>query len=53
MYSTWNTDPLRVFTNFAMNFGFIYSDMRDIILFAIKDKRTIIRDPDTAGNIFG
>ena len=53
MYSTWNTDPSRVLTNFATNFGFIYTDMRDIILFAIKDKRTVIRDSDTAGNIFG
>ena len=53
VYSTWNTDPSRVLTNFATNFGFIYTDMRDIILFAIKDKRTVIRDSDTAGNIFG
>ena len=44
---------MRVFTNFLTNFGFIYTNIRDIVLFSIKDRRTVIRDPDTAGNIFG
>ena len=42
-YMNWTNNPTFVFSNFIANFGFIYTIVRDLILFFMSDQRTIIK----------
>jgi hypothetical protein len=50
---SWYSNPPIILSNFIMNFGFIYTIVRDLVLFFMKDQRTLIKTAFEFGNAIG
>mgnify|MGYP001135357886 CR=1 FL=1 len=52
-YMDWVDEPALIWRNFSINFGFIYTTLRDLYYYFIKDFRSPIKTDYELGRAFG